>query len=618
METLKIPKELKNYVRNKAEFYFDKYQVNSIGIGKKNQQGNQPAVIFSVAEKYGLETLNEKNIDVIPATIEVEGVRYHTDVVERTYELGALRVKIEDKIVAARNRKSFSNPISPGVSISHYLGSAGTFGCVVYDAMTSEQYILSNWHVFHGENGQIGDAIVQPGPYDDNRVEENIAGYLVRSYLGIAGDCAIAKIDNRVVDQRILGLEEVFVEYIGEPHYGDMVVKSGRTTNVTYGTVSQVNMVVRMNYGSLYNPYFVSVGSFEITPNAIYPPVDGEISKGGDSGSCWMYCNEHYEPTNLMLGLHYAGETNDEEEYALACYPASVFEKLEILPSPGSQLESFRTYIGFDEDFLSERIFMPKPLSSEISNDFYVHGTSERIDYMHFSLAMSKSRKIARWVAWNVDGNSFQPIRGNTRLFARDQRLPSDLQVGNELYAGNELDRGHIARRADLVWGTYEEAEQANIESYNYTNIAPQHRLFNRSSAGGIWGEIENAIYNDLAKPGSRYSVIAGPVFNDDDKIINNIQIPNSYWKIVYYQDKLSHNLVSRAYIVTQIDLVQGMDASAESLDDYQVYQLPINSIQSITELDFPNKAEDIGSLETASNESQIKLISSINEITSN
>ncbi|MGN5392425.1 DNA/RNA non-specific endonuclease [Streptomyces sp. JL7001] len=53
-------------------------------------------------------------------------------------------------------------------------------------------------------------------------------------------------------------------------------------------------------------------------------------------------------------------------------------------------------------------------------------------------------------------------------------RLPDEAQIGNELYEDNPLDRGHLARRADLLWGAPLEAKKANKDSFHYTNITPQ------------------------------------------------------------------------------------------------------------------------------------------------
>ena len=64
--------------------------------------------------------------------------------------------------------------------------------------------------------------------------------------------------------------------------------------------------------------------------------------------------------------------------------------------------------------------------------------------------------------------------------------------MGDELYRNNPLDRGHLARRADLLWGSPAEARQANAESFYFTNIPPQHEGFNQSGAGGISALLED------------------------------------------------------------------------------------------------------------------------------
>ena len=75
---------------------------------------------------------------------------------------------------------------------------------------------------------------------------------------------------------------------------------------------------------------------------------------------------------------------------------------------------------------------------------------------------MSASRRLARWVAWNIDGMRLFPSDSIARSddFRLDPRLPDDAQTGEEVYAGNDLDRGHLARRSDLLWGTLDEARR--------------------------------------------------------------------------------------------------------------------------------------------------------------
>jgi endonuclease G len=129
------------------------------------------------------------------------------------------------------------------------------------------------------------------------------------------------------------------VEKLGEPELGDKVVKSGRTTGVTHGIVSRVHTIAKLDYGGSVGEQ--EIGCFEIELDPNNPPVNGEVSMGGDSGSVWLFKSGSEQPTNVMAGLHFAGEgPADPNEHAMACYPKSVFEKLQISLSPPSQVES--------------------------------------------------------------------------------------------------------------------------------------------------------------------------------------------------------------------------------------------------------------------------------------
>ena len=96
---------------------------------------------------------------------------------------------------------------------------------------------------------------------------------------------------------------------------------------------------------------------------------------------------------------------------------------------------------------------------------------------------MSASRRFCRWVAWNVDGNGLSSSRAAGSSSSVDPAYDAEHQVDDDLYANNRLDRGHIARRADLLWGTREEAQRANMDSFLFTNIAPQLDDFNQSAS---------------------------------------------------------------------------------------------------------------------------------------
>jgi endonuclease G len=571
---------LRQFIRTKGADYLDDPNISSVGVGYKVTEGKATREIslqFTVDEKVGLEDLESLDTVAIPETIVVDGVAVPTDVIERSYE-PAFRVVAE---AVPPQSKLRVDPIVPGVSVGHVRVSAGTIGCIVYDKNDGTPLILSNWHVLHGPAGILGDVVVQPGPHDDNRIDGNRLGRLKRSHLGVAGDCAVSTIEDRRFEAAILDLG-VAPEQLGEPELGDKVVKSGRTTGVTHGVVRRVDTIAKISYGSAGQH---AIGCFEIGPDPDNLPADGEISKGGDSGAAWMFKAANGKPSKVLAGLHFGGETGSStDEHALACLPQSVFEKLEITllpPAPGEATEAAPG--GYAPGFLGARI-APPALIESLQEDAVQFEGSEIIPYTHFSLALSKSRRFARWVAWNIDGGTLKKINRNGIPFVKDPRIPAEFQSGNELYSGNRIDRGHLARRADLLWGAMPEAQRANKDSFFFTNITPQMDDFNQSSKNGVWGRIEDAVFADVDVTDLKVSVFGGPVFQDDDRVYRGTPLPREYWKILAFNEQ--GQLKSRAFLLTQ-NLNQ---LEALELDEFRVFQVSVTEIEARTRLRFADE----------------------------
>lgn len=578
----KFMESLRQFIRAKGSQYLLDKNVSSIGIGYKNKDGKpteEIAIQFTVKKKAALEVLESLDTQLIPDHITVDGVPVPTDVIERDYA-PSYRVVAE---ASGFPRKTRIDPIVPGVSVAITKETAGTIGCLVFDKIDGNPYILSNWHVLHGTSGAIGDDIVQPGPHDDNRIHLNRLGKLVRSHLGVAGDCAVASIEDRRAMPEILELG-VAVEQLGEPELGDKVIKSGRTTGVTHGIVRRVDTIAKIDYGSPVGDQ--EVGCFEIGPDDDHPSPNGEVSQGGDSGAAWLFKSPGGDASKIMAGLHFAGEgAGDPDEHALACYPSSVFEKLQIslqpaelvAPADGGPEAASRRY---DPNFLSRRVDVPK-LNSAIKNDAFKLNGTEVIDYTHFSLTLSKSRRFCFWVAWNVDGGRLKKVSRKGIPFILDPRIPENLQIGDELYEGNRLDRGHIARRADLCWGSLVEAKKANKDSFFFTNITPQMDDFNQSGKAGLWGQLEDAVFDEVDVDDLRIGVFGGPVFHDDDRIFREVQIPREFWKVLAFVE--NGNLRSKAFILTQnLDELEALD-----LDEFRVFQVTLAEIEQRCQFQF-------------------------------
>ena len=207
------------------------------------------------------------------------------------------------------------------------------------------------------------------------------------------------------------------------------------------------------------------------------------------------------------------------------------------------------------------------------------------LDYEHFTVRMHPTRRLAWWVAWNIDGLRLFPgedISRSGERFRLDPRLPAEQQTGEGAYAANDLDRGHLARRSDLLWGTLEEALRANSDSFHFTNIAPQRSGFNQSGRGGTWGLLENAVLELDGLEERRVSVLAGPVLADDDPPYRDlVQLPAAFWKVVVY--RLDGQLTARAFLLTQS--LDGIEPAF--LDDFDTWMVPLELLEERTGLAF-------------------------------
>lgn len=193
---------------------------------------------------------------------------------------------------------TFARPALPGFSIGHVNITAGTFGCLVRDIRGehdgSDYLILSNNHVLADSNlGRPGDHILQPGPFDGGLFPADSVATLERFepiVFGAAGynlvDAAVARPSHsRNVIAAIVA--QVMPRGIDQALVGQDVVKVGRTTEVTTGTVTATNATIAVNYGAPG----VAVFRHQILTTF--------MSQGGDSGSLLM--NRDLEAVGLLF-----------------------------------------------------------------------------------------------------------------------------------------------------------------------------------------------------------------------------------------------------------------------------------------------------------------------------
>ena len=187
----------------------------------------------------------------------------------------------------------------------------GTLRALVQDN-TGIQYILSNNHVLARTNwAAIGEDIIQPGLIDQsptcakdtNDIVADLSAFIPilfktkNTFPSNTVDAAIAQVRQGRVDPTgsILDIGVINSETL-VPALNLAVKKSGRTSGLTEGTISAINVTVDVSYGSgktgrFVNQIFVSPGSF---------------LAGGDSGSLLI---EDAATAPRAVGLLFAGSS---------------------------------------------------------------------------------------------------------------------------------------------------------------------------------------------------------------------------------------------------------------------------------------------------------------------
>jgi hypothetical protein len=196
----------------------------------------------------------------------------------------------------------FERPVPIGVSTGHPAITAGTIGARVTDG--TDVYALSNNHVYANENqATLGDAVIQPGTFDDGVSPADDIGALDDFEPIVFGgtpntiDAAIAltnvnDVGNATPSDGYGTPKSTTVA----PQINQKVMKYGRTTRLTTGSVYALNATVDVQY---------SEGVARFVNQVIIQP--GSFSAGGDSGSLIVvngkgpFKNDDRKPVGLLF-----------------------------------------------------------------------------------------------------------------------------------------------------------------------------------------------------------------------------------------------------------------------------------------------------------------------------
>jgi len=299
---------------NSVEEFLDRRAANVVGLAegikwKNGTPTGEPALLVLVTNKIAKDELLKK--DLVPT--ELGGMQ--TDVLDVGYLFAGGDRTSQD--AGAQTLTKRIRPAQGGYSVGHKNITAGTIATCVYDILPGgsinppvhgvgippNYYILSNNHVLANSNAaSLGDAVLQPGPFDGGTDPADRIATLTR-FVPITFSPAVAlPLHNNLVDCAIAAGQfhdlnrEVY--WIGDVRgwrrkanvtVGTVVKKTGRTTNFTTGRITAVNATIDVNYGG---------GNVARFKDQI---VTTNMSAGGDSGSLVLTLD------NVAVGLLYAG-----------------------------------------------------------------------------------------------------------------------------------------------------------------------------------------------------------------------------------------------------------------------------------------------------------------------
>lgn len=227
-----------------------------------------------------------------------------------------------------------------------------------------------------------------------------------------------------------------------------------------------------------------------------------------------------------------------------------------IIDDGTESVADYRDRGGYDPAFLGEEnsVDMPTVIrGADDILDFQEDGVSKtELRYEHYSVIMSRSRRMCFLSACNIDGN--QSKKSARVGWKWDPRIPKEQQIMKECY-GNppRFSRGHMTRREDPGWGSPEIAKRGNEDSMHVTNVTPQMQAFNAP----IWLALEDYALQHAREDAMKISVFTGAYFAKADPVMYGVRIPLAFWKVIAFIHDDTRKLCATGYEMDQQQSLQ-------------------------------------------------------------
>ena len=126
-------------------------------------------------------------------------------------------------------------------------------------------------------------------------------------------------------------------------------------------------------------------------------------------------------------------------------------------------------------------------LRNGVNDVFVTHSTTFKGQKVtSFSMEYDKSKKHSRWIAFRFDNQTKQQnVSRSDEPFDADPAIGSQYQRVQADFGKQGYDRGHLCASADRLY-----QQEANDQTFYYTNMSPQRNNFNT----GVWLALEGQV----------------------------------------------------------------------------------------------------------------------------
>jgi len=197
-----------------------------------------------------------------------------------------------------------------------------------------------------------------------------------------------------------------------------------------------------------------------------------------------------------------------------------------------------------------------------------------------YALLHDGNKKVSLWVSYHLTKQDLTGTTGRTDDFRPDPEISPGKRAELSDYYKSGYDRGHMAPAGDM-----KRSRKVMSESFFLSNMCPQEAGLNRYK----WRILEEKARNFTLTKGESW-IITGPVFMDIDgdgnkdclgRIgTNRVWVPTHFYKIIIAKNG-------------EIKAISFLMPNRKPAGDIEDYQVPVDSIEKITGLDFLNELPD-------------------------